>query len=120
MSTKKILVVEDEIPLANAVKLKLENNGFEVHIAENGKKALDIINNEFSLILLDLMMPEMDGFTFLEEIRKKGIKCKIFIMSNLSQQIDQNKVIELGASKFFIKSDVQLADMIEEVKKATE
>lgn len=69
---KKILVVEDEKILARTINIKLSNAGFETAVTTNGKEALDAIKKDkFDLIILDLMMPEMNGFELLA-IEKNG------------------------------------------------
>jgi DNA-binding response OmpR family regulator len=115
---KKILITEDEKSLANALKLKLTNMGYEVFNAPNGEEAIKIIEKEkIDLMLLDLIMPVMDGFTTLEVMKKKGLKPKVAVLSNLSQDSDEKKVKALGASEFFIKSNVPIADIVAYIQK---
>ena len=69
---KKILIIEDEKTLARALELKLTHSGFEVVTVFNGADGIAIIQKEsFALILLDLIMPKMDGFVVLETLKKK-------------------------------------------------
>jgi two-component system phosphate regulon response regulator PhoB len=113
---KKILIIEDEKAIARVLGLKLTKAGYDTEIFSNGKDALDFLKKEkVDLILLDLIMPIMDGFTFLEKIQKK--KFSVFILSNLGQQTDIEKAKKLGASKFFIKSNVSLSEVVESIKK---
>jgi DNA-binding response OmpR family regulator len=115
---KKILVVDDERPLARALELKLTHSGFEVTVAYNGNEALELIDkNNFDLAILDLVMPEVDGFTVLEKLKNKKSKLKVIVCSNLSQDEDVAKATELGAVGFFIKSDTPLAEVVESVNK---
>jgi CheY-like chemotaxis protein len=116
--SKKILIVEDEKPLAHALDLKLKSEGYETVIASNGQEAIDNIKQQqFDVMLLDLMMPTMDGFQVLQQIQDLGQKpTTVFVLSNLSQHEDEEKVLALGAKKFFIKSDTPLSTIIEEVK----
>lgn len=111
----KILVVEDDSFLVTAYKAKLTKEGFEVLIATDGQEALDILaKDKPELILMDLVMPRMDGFTALAEIRKredlKGIP--IIVTSNLGQQEDIKRAKELGATDFVTKSDMSLTDLV--------
>lgn len=116
-NNKKILIVEDEAPMAKALVLKFEHNGFVVKSAPNGEDALVILKDEtFDVIIMDLMMPEVDGFKVLEQINKLKIETPVFILSNLSQDEDKQKVIELGAEAFFIKSNVSIKEMVEQVE----
>ncbi len=116
--SKNILVAEDEKALAKVMKLKLEKSGYKVFNAYNGEEALEILKKEsINLILLDLVMPKMDGFTFLEKARKLKKKPKIIITSNLGQAQDVKKAKSLGASDFIIKSNTSIMDIIKKVKK---
>ncbi len=115
---KKILIVEDEKSIANALKLKLENSGYESDIALNGREALEMLEgNGYSLVLLDLVMPVMDGFGVLEEMKKKGITTPVLISTNLSQEEDEKRAKELGAKDFFVKSDTPITEVINQVDK---
>ena len=117
--SKKILIVEDEKPLAHALELKLKSEGFETVVASNGQEALDALKaGQYSVMLLDLMMPTLDGFQVLQQIQGLGQKPTVFVLSNLSQHEDEERVLALGAKKFFIKSDTPLSTIVEEVKNA--
>lgn len=110
---KRILVIEDERPLARALELKLGHEGFETKIVNDGRTAIDTIKSEqFDMILLDLMMPVVDGFAVLKEVKEFGVKTPIIVISNLSMEVDRNKVIELGASELLVKSNTPLADIV--------
>jgi len=116
---KKVLIAEDEKPMANAVKLKLEKEGIEAVIAINGQEAVDFVKKEnFDLVLLDLIMPVKDGFTALREIRESGINVPVIIASNLSQGEDIEKAKKLGAIEYFVKSDTPISEVVGKVKKA--
>lgn len=115
--TKKILIVEDEKPLAHALELKLKSEGFTTVVASNGQEALDALKLEaYDVMLLDLMMPTLDGFQVLQQIQGLSQKPVVFVLSNLSQHEDEERVLALGAKKFFIKSDTPLSTIVEEVK----
>lgn len=115
----KILIAEDDHFLANAYRVKFEKEGFEVTIAANGTEAIEYIkNNKPDVVLLDLIMPEKDGFGVLEELKQSSITgFPILIASNLGQQEDIKKALELGGTEYFIKSDVSLGEIVEKVKK---
>lgn len=116
-TVKSILIVEDEKPLSHALELKLQHEGYDVSVASNGRECLELVDKkQFDLVLLDLIMPEMDGFQVLEELKKLSKPPVVFILSNLSQKEDEDRVLELGAKKFFIKSDTPLTTIVEEVK----
>lgn len=115
---KKVLVVEDEAPMAQAIDFKLKQAGYGSAIAADGTEAVNALKKEtFDLILLDLILPNMDGFGVLEEIRKRKIKTPIIVLSNLSQQEDVDRALGLGAKDFFIKTNVQIGDVVEKVNK---
>ena len=115
---KKILVLEDELALAKALCIKLKNQGFDAIPAENGEIAIkEIDSRKFDLAILDLVTPRIDGFGVLKYLREKDKTIPVFIVSNLSQKEDVDRVLDLGATKYFIKSNVSLTEILEEVKK---
>ena len=116
---KKILIAEDNKYLANAYRVKLEKSGYEVMLAESGDQAVSILSTTRpDLIVLDLVMPGMDGFAILEEISKtpslKGIP--VVVSSNLGQKEDIDKAKSLGALDYFVKSDVEPDDIVTKIK----
>jgi len=116
---KHVLIVEDEKPLAHALDLKLSHEGIHVTIAYNGQECMDFLDKQdFDVMLLDMMMPVMDGFQVLEEVAKRDKKPIIFALSNLSVHDDQGRVLALGAKKYFIKSDTPLSVIVDEIKQA--
>lgn len=116
---KKILIVEDEKPMANALQIKLQASGFYTKTAENGEEALKALKNEnFDLVLLDLIMPRLDGFGTLEAMKEKGIKVPVIIASNLGQTNDIERAKNLGAIDYFIKSNISIAEIILKIKRA--
>ncbi len=119
---KKILIAEDDKFLANAYRIKLEKEGYEILIVENGEELLDQIESfKPDTILLDLVMPKMDGFEALEKLKenKSTKKIPVLITSNLGQQSDQNRSMELGADGYIIKSNVTLKEVIKQIKELT-
>ncbi|MEK6713268.1 MAG: response regulator [Nitrospirota bacterium] len=119
MAPKKILIAEDEKSMANALGLKLGSAGFEITLAYDGESAITAAKKSlFDLIILDLVMPQKDGFFVLEELKRLKIVTKVIVSSNLSQEEDIKRAKELGASDYFIKSDTTLAEIVEKVKMA--
>ncbi|PIQ76427.1 hypothetical protein COU78_06265 [Candidatus Peregrinibacteria bacterium CG10_big_fil_rev_8_21_14_0_10_49_24] len=115
----KILIVEDERPLAHALELKFGHEGFVTTTCINGLEALEVAKkNKFDMILLDLIMPQMDGFTFMEELDVKKKKIKVIILSNLGQEEDRIRAQELGAVGYFVKSNTPITQIIKTVKAA--
>lgn len=114
---QKILLVEDERALARALGLKLASAGFEVDAAGSGIDALEYLqNNKCDLILLDIVMPSMDGFTVLEKLREQGNTTPIIVTSNLGQDEDMKHALELGAVSYIVKSHSSLSAIIDTVK----
>jgi DNA-binding response OmpR family regulator len=113
---KRILVVEDERPLVKALQLKLTTAGFEVQVAYDGQEAIGILANEtFDLILLDLIMPRMDGFGVLEWLTKEGKHPNVIVLTNLGQAEDIAKVRALGVSDYIVKVNLSLGELVERI-----
>ncbi len=116
---KRILIAEDERPLAHALELKLQHEGYETVAVNDGQACLDRLEAEhFDILLLDLMMPILDGFSVLEQLKGKPDKPTIFTLSSLGQHEDEKRVLDLGVKKYFSKATVQLETIVDEVKKA--
>ena len=100
----KILLADDVEELAEAVGEMLELNDYEVDIANNGKEALDRIKgNEYDCIILDVMMPIMDGFETVKQIRKLNIKTPIILLTAKSLVDDKVEGLDLGANDYITK-----------------
>ena len=118
-NSKRVLIAEDEKPLQHALELKLQREGFQTVCAHNGQEAAAFLQREkFDVVLLDLMMPVMDGFQVLEQRLSFVGTPAIFVLSNLSQREDEERVLALGATKYFIKSDTPLTTIVDEIKAA--
>src|SRR3989338_3255533 len=101
MPKQKILIVDDDKFLLDMYALKFSQSGFEVFTAENGLQAVEKLRNKLEpqIIMLDLIMPEMDGFEMLEKINEEKLvpdAVKI-VISNKSQQTDMDRAKSLGA-----------------------
>lgn len=117
---KKIIIVEDENFLVDMYKLKFEQAGFDVLTAENGKRGLELsLKEKPDLILLDIVLPEMDGFEVLAELKKnKQTKdIPVLIFSNLGQKEEIEKGIKLGADAYVVKANYTPEQLIKHVKK---
>lgn len=114
---KKILLVEDEAPLANVMGIELKNAGYIVTHVDNGKDAIAAAKKTpFDLILLDIVMPVMDGFECLGGIRTAKIDTPVMMLSNLSQEEEKNKAKKLGAIDYIVKSNTTLEEIIDKIK----
>jgi len=117
-SEKKILVVEDEKPMARALELKLKGVGYDVDVAYDGNEALEKMKQKkYSLVLLDLVMPKKDGFAVLEEMKANGSKTMVIVTTNLSQDGDRERTKGLGVKDYLVKSDVPISLIIQKVNK---
>ncbi len=115
---KKILIIEDEKPLAHALQLKLSHEGFAIVATGSGEEALTFLaNDHFDLVLTDLIIPGVDGFKVLETIQEKKMKIPVIVMTNLNQEEDRKRASDLGASEFFVKSNSPISLIVETVKK---
>ncbi len=115
---KKILVVEDEKPLALALEVSLTKQGHKVTVAEDGQQAVTLITKgQYDAVVLDLMMPIMDGFEVLETVGRQGKLPPTLVLSNMTQPEHMARVMELGARKFLVKSDTSLDTIAEEVNR---
>lgn len=100
---QKILVVEDEKEIAEAIKIYLEEEGYEVIICLNSEKAISLFKqNEFQLVLLDIMMPKVDGITLARQIRKTSSVPIIFISAK-SESTDKITGLNAGADDYITK-----------------
>lgn len=120
---KKILIVEDDSFLSGLEAGKLQKEGFDVLTAANGADGLKIIEtnpNMIACILLDLMLPNVDGFAVLESIRAGTTeKPPIIVFSNLADDESLAKATNLGATAYMIKSNFTLDELVEKVREVT-
>lgn len=100
----KILICEDESAMRMGVKDNLEYENYEVDTAENGEIGLNkILDNDYDLIILDVMMPKMSGFDVCKSARKKGITTPIILLTAKGEEIDKVLGLELGADDYVTK-----------------
>lgn len=117
---KTIAIIEDDQSIREMYQLKFKNEGFDVHVAENGKIGLDIIEkNKPELILLDIMMPEMRGDEMLEILRTKdwGKDIKVVILTNVSKDEAYPKVEKFGVSGYIVKAHYTPQEVVDMVNK---
>ncbi len=100
----KILIVEDEPNMRMGLKDNLEFEGYDVDFAEDGENGFNkIIDNEYNLVLLDVMLPKMSGFDVCKKIRQKGLKTPIILLTAKGEEIDKVLGLELGADDYVTK-----------------
>jgi len=117
---KKILIAEDEAILSTLLEKKLIEEGYQIFVAEDGEKTMEILNKEkVDLLLLDIIMPKKSGFEVMEEMKKdsKLSKIPIIIISNSGQPVELSKIKELGAKDWLIKTEFAPQEVVEKVKK---
>ena len=116
---KRILIIEDERPLAHALELKLSHEGYVTETASSGSEGLKkALAGKFDMILLDLIMPEVDGFEVLAELKAKKLKTKVIVLSNLGQDEDKARAKDLGAIEYFVKANTPIVDIVKRVRGA--
>jgi DNA-binding response OmpR family regulator len=121
---KKILLVEDDPFLIDIYQKKLRDSGFKVEVAKDGERVLEILKEKnFDLMLLDIVLPKIDGWKILEELgemkkEKKDLeKMKIIIWSNLGEKEDIKKGLSLGATSYLIKANFTPSEVVREIEK---
>jgi len=101
---KRILIIEDNPDLAFGLRNNLELEGYEVHVAADGKIGLDeVLAGRPDLVLLDLMLPGMDGLAVLKEIRKRGVTTPVLILTARGEETDKVSGLRLGADDYVTK-----------------
>ena len=120
---KKILIVEDEIPLLDSYAELIETAGYVPLKASDGYQALDTLSNNFDqidLVLLDLMMPGVDGLEVLKTIRNnedKYGKMLIVVLTNMTSESVVKEAFDLGAISYLVKTDLDYDGLVKELKK---
>ena len=119
---KKILLVDDEPNIIMSLEYTFKKQNFEVFIARDGQEALDILKNEQpDLIILDIMMPNVDGYATIESVKKneKLANCKVIFLSAKNKESDIEKGMQLGADAYMTKpfSIKKLVEQVNELLK---
>ena len=117
---KSILLVEDDPFLIDIYSTKLKESGFSVEVASDGESALrKVKEKEPDLVILDIVLPQLDGWEILRQIKSdpKLKNIKIIILSNLGQKEEVERGVELGAVKYLIKAHYTPSQVVEEIKK---
>jgi len=116
---KTILLVEDDPFLVDLYNTKLKEVGYEVVIAVSGREGLvKLKEKKPDILLLDIVLPDLDGWDVLEKIRKENITdLKIIVLSNLAEKRDIERARELGVARYLIKAHFTPTEVVEEIKK---
>jgi len=116
---KKILLIEDEAFISDMYKIMFEKQGFLVDTASDGKEGLEKTESgDFDLILLDIMLPKMNGLEVLKEVRKEGAKAKktpVFLLTNLGQENVIKEALKIGAQGYLMKANLLPQQIVDEV-----
>ncbi|MFA6006812.1 MAG: response regulator [Candidatus Paceibacterota bacterium] len=119
MPNKKILIIDDDKFLLDMYAMKFSGKDFDIETSQNASDSLSNIVGGYhpDVILLDLVMPGMDGFGFLEEMKKKNLAngTKIIVFSNLGQKDDIEKGMALGAAGYIIKASSTPSEVVQKV-----
>lgn len=119
LEPKTILIVEDETPLRSALQEKFTREGFSVLEARDGEEGLNTaLEKHPDIILLDIIMPKMDGLTVLKKLQEdsSGKDIPVILLTNLSDDQKVAEAIKEGVYEYLVKSDWKLADLVKEVK----
>lgn len=120
---RKILLVEDDPTLRDVYQMILSTGPYIIEVAINGQEALTKCQSEqYDLILLDLMMPVLDGIGFLERFDTSlgKLPARVIILSNLSSGDELEKALQLGAQKNILKANLTPSQLLAEVRYAVE
>lgn len=115
---KKVLIIEDEEILHKLMSNKLREVGYEVEVAVNGEEGIEKVKSFMpDLILLDIVMPKMNGFEVMERIRVDGIhsKAPIIIVSNSGQPVELDRAKKLGAIDWLVKTEFDPEEVVDKV-----
>lgn len=113
---KKILLVDDEPYIIAAYSQYFKSKGYDVSVAKDGVEALSQIKKvKPKLVLLDIIMPKLNGFEVLECLQKIDNRPTVYVLSNLSQPSDEREAKNLGAKKFIVKSNITIEELGKQV-----
>lgn len=120
-SGKKIIVVEDDGMLRKVMSDRLKTMGYDVYQAEDGQIALDLIlDKRPNLVLLDLLIPKVDGFTVLQKIREypdaEIASTRVMVLSNLWTDKDILRVKSLKIDEYFVKAQTDMDEVFNKIK----
>lgn len=117
---QKILLVEDDAMLREMYETKLKGEGYETSTADNGSDGLQLAKTaQFDLLLLDVMLPQLDGFSILEDLKAKPetAKMPIVMLTNLGTDEDRTKGERLGAVDYLVKANLTPEQLVIAIKK---
>ena len=116
---KKILIVEDDVAIVSALSIKLSENEFSILTARNGEEGLAVaLRDHPDLILLDIVMPKMDGIEMLKKLRadERGKKIQVIVLTNQSGNEDVAMAIGDNAFEYLIKTNIKIEEVVKKIK----
>ncbi len=117
---KKIFIIDDDSFLLRMYSMKFEKDGFETKVADNGSDALEILRGDYKpdVLIMDLIMPIMDGFSMYESIKKENLSpgALTVMLTNQGTDSDINKARELGINDFIVKATTIPSEVVQEIK----
>lgn len=120
---KKILIVEDESKLRHSIEEILSKEGYTILSAADGEEGLQLAKDQMpDIILLDLILPKKDGFSMLQELKGSDDtqKIPVVVLSNLSEVEEVGRALELGANRYFVKTDYTVTEVVKRIKEILE
>jgi DNA-binding response OmpR family regulator len=112
----KILIVDDEVNILMSLEYLLKRKGYQVFIARNGSEALALADeNKPELVLLDIMMPDVDGYEVCQKLKAKPHPPKVIFLSAKSKKTDLEKGFEVGADQYLVKP-FSTRNLVQEIK----
>ena len=113
----KVLLIDDDPFIADMYALKLKAEGFQIEVARDGKEGVKkVAEFDPDVILLDIVMPGLDGFGVLEDLRKKGDRRKVILLTNLGQKEDVERGMRLDADDYVIKAHFTPSEVVEKIR----
>jgi DNA-binding response OmpR family regulator len=116
---RRVLIIEDNEDIQQLYQYAFEESNYDVKISGNGLNGInDVVEYVPDVVLLDIMMPEMNGFEFLEALKNNtslNVQIPIVVLSNLTQEHEKEKALQNGADLYLVKSDYEGLDLVEKV-----
>lgn len=123
MAKTKIAIIEDDLAIVQMYKTKFEKDGYEVETAGDGQTGLQLVTQfQPDVILLDLMMPSMNGFDMLQRLRQQpgGRDAKVVVLTNMGDTETATKVFKMAANDYIVKAEMTPKQVEDRIKKLLE
>lgn len=117
MKNKKILIVEDDANFSEIMKMGFLGSGIDVVFARNGQEGIDVVQKEKpDLILMDILMPKIDGIEAAKNIKAAGVNSPIIFLTNVKDIDSMGKALEVSQSDYIVKADMHVSQIVDRVK----